>query len=100
MIGGSTVTEHAALFVEDDDENTATSIEHCEACGYHIYGIVHTWDAAFDLFLAGLVQVVVVGRREVWAPRVEYADRDQHSVTTVGDAPNYRWRRARTIRRR
>lgn len=95
------MTEEAALFREDDDESIAESIEHCEASGYHVYGIVDSWDAAFDLFLAGLVQVVVVGRREVWAPRIEYADRNQRTVvpdTTSGTA-NSRWRRARVVRR-
>lgn len=93
------MTEQAALFVEGDDDSTVSSIEHCEACGYHVYGIVHTWDAAFELFLAGLVQVVVVGRREVWAPRVEYADRDRRPITTVSGTVNSRWRRARIVRR-
>lgn len=94
------MTEKAALFREDDNENIAESIAHCEACGYHIHSIVSTWDAAFDLFLAGLIDVVVVGRREVWAPRVEYADRNQRTMaTTTGGSPNSRWRRARVVRR-
>lgn len=94
------MTEKAALFREDDDESIAESIEHCEACGYHVYGIVSTWDAAFDLFLAGLIDVVVVGRQEVWAPRVEYADRNQRTVpATTGGSANSRWRRARIVRR-
>lgn len=93
------MTEKAALFRENDDESIAESIEHCEAKGYHVYGVVSTWDAAFDLFLAGLVQVVVVGRREVWAPRVEYAERNQRPVSTAGGTANSRWRRARVVRR-
>lgn len=94
------MTEKAALFREDDEESIAESIEHCEACGYDVYSVIDSWDAAFDLFLAGLVQVVVVGRREVWAPRIEYAERNHRTVTTVGESPNDRWRRARNIRRR
>lgn len=93
------MTEHAAIFCEDDDESIAESLEHCETCGYHVYGLVHTWDAAFDLFIARLVQVVVVGRREVWAPRIEYADRNQRTITTVSGTANSRWRRARIVRR-
>lgn len=100
-IGGFTVTEKAALFREDSDESIVASIEHCENCGYEVYGIVDCWDAAFDLFLAGLVQVVVVGRREVWAPRIEYADRNQRTIptATTGGTANSRWRRARVVRR-
>jgi hypothetical protein len=95
------MNEHAAvLTVEDEGEEvTAASIEHCEACGYLFYGIVRNWEAAYDLLRAGLVQVIVIGRRETWAPRIEYAERrNQRTITTSGTA-NTRWRRARVVRR-
>jgi transposase len=92
-------TSAAVLCPEGADETTAASLEHCEACGYHFYGIVRDWNAAYDLLRAGLVEVIVVSRRETWSPRIEYAERrNQRTITAAGTA-NTRWRRARVVRR-
>jgi hypothetical protein len=93
------VTENAAVLCPEGTDETAASLEHCEACGYRLYSIIHTWEAAYDLLRAGLVEVIIVDRRETWAPRIEYAERrNQRAVTTAGTT-NTRWRRARVVRR-
>jgi hypothetical protein len=93
------VTENAAVLCPEGAEVDAVSIEHCEAGGYHLACVVHTWRAALDLLTAELVQVIVVARHETWTPRIEYAERrNQRTITTAGTA-NTRWRRARVVRR-
>jgi hypothetical protein len=93
------VTENAAVLCPEGAEIDAASVEHCEEGGYHIASVVHTWQAALDLLVADLVQVIVVASRETWTPRIEYATRrNQRAVTTAGTT-NTRWRRARVVRR-
>lgn len=88
---------HAAVLAHGTDIRAA--IDHCEACGYQLYSIVQDWKAAYDLLQAGLVSVIVVAARDTWAPRIEYAERNQRAVTSTGGSSNSRWRRARAVRR-
>lgn len=94
---GGIVIHHAAVLAIGTDIRTA--IDHCEACGYQLYSIVRDWQAAYDLLQAGLVSVIVVADRGTWAPRIEYAERNQRAVTTTAGSSNSRWRRARAVRR-
>lgn len=89
---------HNAAVLATSTDHIGTAIAHCEACGYQLYGIVQDWKAAYDLLQAGLVTVIVVGARDIWAPKIEYAERNQRS-TTIGSSSNSRWRRARAVRR-
>lgn len=88
---------HAAVLAHGTD-HIGTAIAHCEACGYQLHAIVQDWRAAYDLLQAGLVSVIVVASREIWAPRIEYAERHRRTVTAAGSS-NGRWRRARAVRR-
>lgn len=94
-----THTAAAVLSPDDQPDTTAASLEHCDACGYQLYGIIHTWAAAYDLLRANLVQVIVVARRDTWAPRIEYAERRNQRVIASRGTANTRWRRARVVRR-
>ncbi len=89
--------QHAAVLAHGTDQ-IRQAIDHVEACHYQLYGIVQDWKSAYDLLQAGLVSVIVVAGREIWAPRIEYADRSQRTVTTNGGAAGSRWRRARRMR--
>lgn len=93
------MTENAAVLCPEPD-NAAPGIEYCECCGYHLYSIIPDWPSAMDLLQADLVQVIVVARREIWTPRIEYAERrnQRTTISTAGTA-NTRWRRARVVRR-
>lgn len=92
---------HQAAVLAHGTDHIGTAIAHCEACGYQLYGIVQDWRAAYDLLHAGLVSVIVVASREIWAPRIEYADRASTPTITAGGSTNARWRerRARMMRR-
>lgn len=92
------MTEKAAVLCPEP-ENALAGIEHCEACGYGFYGIVRDWQAAIELLRAEIVQVIVVARRDTWAPRIEYADRRNQRVISTAGTSNTRWRRARVVRR-
>jgi hypothetical protein len=94
------VIHHAAVLANGTN-HIGTAIAHCEACGYQLYGIVQDWKAAYDLLQAGLVSVIVVAARDVWAPTIEYAERTSTPTITAGGSPNARWRerRARMMRR-
>lgn len=89
----------AILSPDDKPATTAASLEHCEAAGYHLHGIIHTWDAAYDLLRANLVQVIVIARSDMWAPRIEYAERRNRRLVSRAGTANTRWRRARVVRR-
>lgn len=90
---------HAAVLTHGTD-HIGTALAHCEASGYQLYGIVQDWKAAYDLLQAGLVTVIVVAAHDVWAPRIEYAERNQRAAITAAGTSNSRWRRARAVRRR
>ena len=96
-IGGIVI--HQAAVLAHGTDHIGTAIAHCEACGYQLYGIVQDWRAAYDLLQAGLVSVIVVAARDVWAPTIEYAERNERPASTSGSA-NSRFRRARAIRHR
>ena len=95
---GGIVIHHAAVLAHGTD-HIGNAIAHCDACGYQLYGIVQDWKAAYDLLQAGLVTVIVVAARDVWAPTIEYAERNQRPAVTTAGSSNSRWRRARAVRR-
>lgn len=76
----------------------AAGVAHCKAAGYTLHGVVRDWATAYRLLDEGLVTVIVVATREIWAPRIEFADQHARPVTT-GGTTNARWRRARVVRR-
>lgn len=89
---------HAAVLAQGTDQ-IRQALAHVEACHYQLHAIVQDWRAAYDLLQAGLVSVIVVASRDVWAPRIEYADRCQQPITTTSSgAAGSRWRRARRMR--
>jgi hypothetical protein len=92
------VTEKAAVLCPEP-EHAVAGIEHCEACGYTLYGLVRDWQAAIDLLRAEIVQVIVVARHDTWAPRIEFAERRNQRIVGTAGTSNTRWRRARVVRR-
>ncbi len=103
------MSEKAAILYPEGEVNElyiARALNHCQECKYAVYGIVRTWEAAFDLIARREVQVIVVARRDHidpnWAPRVEVAGEFSRIVaaSTRGSAnQRIRQRRARFLRR-
>lgn len=89
--------QHAAVLAHGTD-HIRQAIAHIEACNYQLYGIVQDWKAAYDLLQAGLVSVIVVAGREIWAPRIEYAEADGGLKANPGRPTGSRWRRGRMTR--
>lgn len=91
----------AIAYVPHDDieQSTLACLAHADRRGYQVQGvIVGNWEDALSMALEGLVDVVVVARREHLPPevlpRVEFAE-DHERVEVAGPLPPPRRRRPR-----